>query len=137
VGPLLFDLLAVPVRIDPTRGLLWGPAWWCAVVLSVALEAAWRCRGWPAAVLVVLAVLDLGWRTPSVFANPAWNASFAVLFLLAAVVLCWTVGTGSPRWWPVLVACASVVAQCHLFLVVPAFLLVVAGLFLGRCILIR
>jgi hypothetical protein len=130
-GPLLFDLLAVPVRIDPTRGLLWGAALWCGVALSVALEAAWRCRGWPAAALVVLAVLDLGWRTPSVFANLAWNASFPVPFLLAAVVLCWTVGTGSPRWWPVLVACASVVAQCHLFLVVPAFLLVVAGLFLG------
>ncbi len=131
LGPLLFDLLAVPVRLDPARGLLWGAALWCGLVLSVALEAAWRCRGWLAAAIVALAVFDLLWRTPSVFANLAWNASFPVLFLLAAVVSCWAVGTGSRRWWPVLVACASVVAQCHLFLVLPAFLLVVAGLALG------
>ena len=45
VGPLLFWVLAVPVRLDPGQGALWGATLACAVALSVAIEGAWRVQG--------------------------------------------------------------------------------------------
>jgi hypothetical protein len=39
----------------------------------------------------VLVVLDLLWRTPQVFENLAWNASFPILFLVASVAFGWLV----------------------------------------------
>ena len=48
-GPLLFWLLAVPVRVDPAHGSLWGAALAIGAVLSIAIEAMWsafnqRCQ---------------------------------------------------------------------------------------------
>jgi hypothetical protein len=131
LGPLLFYLLAVPVHIDPGRGLLWGAAMWCGLVLSLAIEAAWRAGRWVVGAVVALVVLDLLWLTPQVFSNLAWNASFPIPFLVASAAFAWLVGTGSTEWWPVLVVTGSVVAQAHLFLAIPAGALVVAALALG------
>jgi hypothetical protein len=131
LGPLLFYLLAVPVHLDPGRGLLWGAALWCGLVLSLAIEAAWAAGRWLAGAVVAVVVLDLLWLTPGVFENLAWNASFPVPFLVASVALAWLVATGATRWFPVLVVTASVVAQCHLFLAVPAGAVALAALGLG------
>ena len=38
-GPLLFWLLAIPVRIDPAHGALWGAALLGGAAMSVAVEA--------------------------------------------------------------------------------------------------
>jgi hypothetical protein len=38
-GPLLYWMLAVPVRIDPAHGMLWG-AIWCALAMAVCVEGA-------------------------------------------------------------------------------------------------
>ncbi|MBV8462015.1 MAG: hypothetical protein JO368_01880 [Acidimicrobiales bacterium] len=126
LGPLLFWLLAVPVRLDPSHGVLWGAAVVAAVALSVAVEAARSVGGWIAAALVALAVADLGWRTP-VFTNPAWNAYFGIAVLAAAAVVAWSVACGRFGWWPVAVLFASVAAQSHLFYAVPACLLVLVA----------
>jgi hypothetical protein len=131
LGPLLFYLLAIPVHIDPGRGLLWGAALWCGLVLSLTIEAAWAAGRWLAGAAVAVVVLDLLWLTPGVFENLAWNASFPVPFLVASVALAWLVATGATRWFPVLVVTASVVAQCHLFLAVPAAAVALAALGLG------
>src|SRR5580658_4147926 len=40
LGPLLFWLLAVPVRLDPDHGAIWGAALLCGAALSLAVEAA-------------------------------------------------------------------------------------------------
>src|ERR1700678_317979 len=41
LGPLLFWLLAVPVRLDPDHGAIWGAALLCGAALSLSVEAAW------------------------------------------------------------------------------------------------
>ena len=40
-GPFEYWLLAIPVHLDPGRGVLWGAALWCVAAASLAIEAAW------------------------------------------------------------------------------------------------
>lgn len=130
-GPLLFYLLAPPVRISPTYGLLIGAMILVGVVLSVAIEAAWSAGQWVAAGLVALTVLDLLWLMPTVFQSLPWNAYFPLPFLLSSIVLAWVVSLGKVNWWPVLVVAASVAAQSHLLFLVPAAALVGVALVFG------
>ncbi len=119
LGPLLFWLLAVPVRLDPGQGALWGAALLCAAALSVAVEAVWSVEGWPAAIAVALAVADLSWRT-EMFERLSWNPYFGLVFLVVAVATAWVVATGRFGWWPATVFFASVSAQSHLVYAVSA-----------------
>jgi hypothetical protein len=134
LGPLLFWLLAVPVRIDPSQGALWGAALVCGGALSVAAEAAWSIRGWPAALVVALVVADLGWLT-QMFDNVPWNPFVGVVFLVAAAATAWAVAAGRFGWWPVAVFFSSVSAQSHAIYAVPALALAIvaplAALILG------
>ena len=75
----------------------------------------WTLRRPVACVAVALAVVDLAWTAPSVFAHQIWNANFGLVFLLASIVLAWAVAVGSFGWWPVLVFTASVTVQAQLF----------------------
>jgi hypothetical protein len=126
-GPLLFWLLAIPVRIDPTHGPLWGAALLGGVALSVAIEAAWSTRRWLGCVLIAFAAVDYLWLVPLVFENLIWNAYFPIPFLIATVVLAWVVGSGSIGWWPVLVFVGSVAAQTHLIYTIPTAVLVLSA----------
>jgi hypothetical protein len=130
-GPLMFYLLAVPVHLDPSRGLFWGATLLCGAVLSLAIEAAWSAGLWVAGAVVAFTTLDLLWLTPTVFENMAWNAYFPVPFFMAAVVLAWVVALGRVRWWPVLVFVASVAAQSHLTFVIPSVVLTLTALIFG------
>jgi hypothetical protein len=130
-GPLLFYVLALPVRISPTYGLLIGAMILVGLVLSVAIEAAWSAGQWVAGALVALTVLDLLWLMPTVFQSLPWNAYFPLPFLLASIVLAWAVSLGKVNWWPVLVVAASIAAQSHLLFLVPAAALVGVALVFG------
>ena len=125
-GPLLFWLLAIPVRIDAAHGALWGAALIAAVIMSVAVEALWRRGAWIGGLLVALVLVDIAWLAPQVVENLMWNAYFPIPLLIAGMAFAWLVATGSYNWWPLLVFVASVAAQCHLIYVLPA-----AGLALG------
>jgi hypothetical protein len=118
LGPTLFWLLALPVRIDPDQGALWGAALICGAALSGAVEAAWSVKGWPAAVAAALVVADIGWQT-QLFTDLVWNPHFGLAFLIAAAATAWAVACGRFGWWPVAVLCSSVAAQCHLVYAVP------------------
>jgi len=124
VGPLLFWVLAVPVRLDPGQGALWGATLACAVALSVAIEGAWRVQGWPACVAVALVAAVLGWQT-QLYADVLWNPHIGLVFFTAAIVLAWVVASGRFGWWPPAILFASLAAQCHFLYVVPA--IAVAG----------
>jgi hypothetical protein len=126
LGPLMFWLLAVPVRVSPTTGALWGSAVLCCAALSVAFEAAFRNRLWVGSIITVAVAVDLAWRT-TVFFNLAWNPFFGIVFLSASVVLAYVVAAGDLRWWPVLVGFGSVTAQSHLAFAVPAVVLIVGA----------
>ena len=130
-GPLLFYMLALPVRISPTFGLLIGAMILVGLVLSVAIEAAWSAGQWVAGALVALTVLDLLWLMPTVFQSLPWNAYFPLPFLLSSIVLAWVVSLGKVNWWPVLVVAASIAAQSHLLFLVPAAALVGVALVFG------
>ena len=127
LGPAPYWLLAVPVVLDHAHGVLWGSALVGGVVLSLSVEALWRTRMRAGSLLVAFVVVDLAWRAPTVFSNPAWNAYIGLMFLVASVALAWVVAGGSLNWWPLLVLTASVAAQSHLIFAAPAVLLVVAA----------
>ena len=120
LGPLLFWLLAIPVHIDVAQGALWGAAICCAVILSVAAEAAWARAGWIGCAAVAAVVVDLAWTEPEVFRHLVWNPYFGLVFFVASVVLALVVASGSLGWWPVLVLTASVASQCHLIFAITA-----------------
>ncbi|MGA2037528.1 MAG: hypothetical protein ABSH04_08110, partial [Acidimicrobiales bacterium] len=130
LGPLMFWLLALPVHLS-AQGALWGAAFWCGVVFSLAIEAAWSRKGWTCGMVVALGVVDLAWQAPDMFGHSAWNPYFGESFFLASVVFAWVVASGGLRWWPVLVFSASVAAQCHLIFAVAAVALALLAPVLG------
>ena len=126
LGPLLFWLLAIPVRIDPQQGALWGAALLFAAILSLAAEAAFSVGGWPACSAVAFVTADLGWQT-ELFTFPAANPNFGLVFLVAGVAFAWVVAAGHFGWWPLLVLVSSVAAQCHFVYVIPAVVLTLSA----------
>jgi hypothetical protein len=130
-GPLMFWLLAIPVRIDPAHGSLWGAALLGGIAFSVAIEAAWSTRAWLGCVLIAFAAADYLWLAPVIFENLTWNAYFPIPFLIATLVLAWVVGTGSLGWWPVLVIVGSVAAQTQLIFTIPSAVLVLSAPLVG------
>lgn len=126
-GPLLFWLLSLPTRVDPAHGALWGAALWCALVLSVGVEALWSVGQRTSAVVVALVVVDLAWLVPEIFLDPVWNPNLGFLFGLGSVVLAVAVVRGGLRWWPVLVFTASVSVQSEFFYAGLCALAVVAS----------
>ena len=101
-----------------------GPRARC-LALSVAVEAAWSVKGWPAAVAVA-SVADLGWQN-QLLDDLAWNPHFGLVFLIVAGATAWAVASGRFGWWPLVVLGASVAAQCHLVDAVTAIGLVVVA----------
>lgn len=130
-GPLLFWLLAVPVRIDPLHGPLWGAALLSGIALSVAIEALWSAGQWLAGAVVAFVVADYLCFAPTVVENVVWNAYFPIPFFIAAIALAWVVAGGSVGWSPVLVFAGSVAAQSQLIFALPAVALVVLAPILG------
>jgi hypothetical protein len=134
-GPLLFWLMAVPVHIDPSHGLVWGSALAWGAALSLAIEAAWWKGAWLGCAVVAFTAVDLLCLFPELFENLVWNAYFPIPFLVASIVVAWVVATGSVGWWPVLVVAASIGAQSHLLFAIPSMALAlvapVVGLVLG------
>jgi hypothetical protein len=124
-GPVLFWMLALPVRVDPGHGVLWGAAIFCAVAMALCVEAAWAVRGATGALAVGGFTVVLAATQPDVLVNPAWDPHFALVWFAATCMLAWVVGTGRLRWWPVLVLTASIASQTHLVYALPAALLAI------------
>jgi hypothetical protein len=133
-GPLLFWLLAVPVRLDPVHGALWGSALLAGAVLSLAIEALWSARLWVGSAAIAFAAVDMFWLTPSMFENISWNAYFPIPFFVATLALAWLVASGRFGWWPVLVFTASVAAQSHLLFSIPCTAIALVAPVIGRCV---
>jgi GrpB protein len=130
-GPLQYWLLAIPVHIDPVRGVLWGAALWCMAAASLAIEAAWSILGEIGGLLASGTILAMvAWR-PLLVAEPYWNPCFAAMFFLAALAAGWAVMSGRRWWWPVLVITASVAAQAHLMFAIASATLVLLALIVG------
>ncbi len=86
---------------------------------------------WYACAFVSVAVFDICWVTPSVFNDLPWNAYFPVPLLIASFGIGWAVARGRLGWWPVLVVCASIAGQSHLFFLLPGVAIVVVAPAIG------
>jgi len=131
LGPLQYWLETVPVHLDPAHGVLWGGALWCMVACSLTIEAAWSVSGQFGGLVAAAAILGVLLWIPAITTLPCWNPWFGMMFFLASFAAAWAVMAGNRRWWPVLVATASIAAQAHLIFAVAAAALVAVALAVG------
>ena len=131
LGPLQNWILAIPVRLFPDQGALWGAAIACVAASSLAIEAAWSMGRWTGAVIASAAVLVLVMTRPDLIADLVWNPTMGVFWLLATVACGCVAAAGRLGWWPAAVLSASVSAQCHEFYAIPALAICLVSFFVG------
>lgn len=131
-GPLLFDLLALPVRLlGPAVGTVVGVGMINLVAASVALRAACVSGGRRWFVAVAIAAVALEWTLGSSLLIDPWNPHvlvlpwFALLVSAIAVVSGWRAGL---TWVVVL---GSLAVQTHVSYALQVPLVIVAALGLG------
>ncbi|HUD37578.1 MAG TPA: hypothetical protein VMR14_11805, partial [Streptosporangiaceae bacterium] len=100
LGPAEFWLLALPVRLDPERGQVWGAALLCLVAASIAIEAAWAVLGEIGGVLAGGVILGLIAWMPALPDRPYWNPYYGDMWFIAALATAWAVMSGRRKWWP-------------------------------------
>jgi hypothetical protein len=137
-GPLLFDALALPVRVGgPHAGLAVGVALVnIAAILGIAAVAR-RRGGAPAVVAAMAAATGLGWALGSELLFDPWQPHSLVFPALCYLFLVWALAAGDLVVLPWLVGVASLIVQTHVgyALLVPAlgaWALAVAGVRLWR-----
>jgi hypothetical protein len=136
-GPLEYWLLAIPVHLDTTHGVLWGAVLFCLVGCSLAVEAAWSVLGPAGGLCASGLIVGVTLWMPSIAVTPSWNPWFGMVFFIAALAAAWAVMSGHRGWWPVLVVTASIAAQAHLMFTVPSGILAVLALIVGLADSIR
>lgn len=126
-GPLLFWLMAVPVRLGAAVPALWmGIVNTAAVMGSVAL--ARRRGGLPLMFATAIGLaLACGSLDASVL-HDLWGPSSTLLPFALLVFLCWSLACGEYRLMPLTALVASYVVQSHLTYAMPVFFLVAIGL---------
>ena len=139
-GPLMFDLLAIPVKLGGSGGLAVGVA--LVAIASVVLIAvfAGRAGGPRLALGALVAAAGLAWSMgPSLLYDP-WNPHVVLLPFLLLLVLVVAMATGDALALPVAAAVGSVIVQTHLTYALLAPALCAVGLVLlvrhrGRSVL--
>ena len=127
-------LLSIPVHLDHGQGALWGAALIWGAVLSVAVEAVWSTGRWLGCAAVAFCVVDVAYLIPNVFGHLVWNPFMGLPFVIASLALAWTVSLGSFKWWPVLIATASVAAQSELIFSAVVVAVALVSPLIGRAI---
>jgi hypothetical protein len=122
-GPLLFDVLALPVRIGgPDNGLAVGVALVnIASILGIAAIA--RRQAGPTAVVVAMAAATaLGWSLGSELLFEPWQPHSLIFPFLCFLFMVWALVAGDLVMLPLAVGLGSYIAQTHVgyLLLVPA-----------------
>ncbi len=125
-GPLLFDVLAIPARIDPVLGPMVGTALLASASAVTAVLVGWRTAGATGALVVASAVAALSWSMGSALLVDPWQPHALLLPFLAFVVLAWSAAAGRGAALAGAVGVGSLLVQTHLpyVLLVPVVLLV-------------
>jgi hypothetical protein len=130
-GPLLFLLLAVPVRLfGGGTGVALGVGLLNAVCIAGCAAVAYRVRGVIGALSVTTVAAVLAWTMGSTMLTDVWQPHVLMLPYLFALVLTWAVASGHVRFVVVLAAVCSLLLQTHLgyaFLVPTLVLVAVVG----------
>ncbi len=124
-GPLLFDVMAIPIRLFGTSA---------GIALSIAalhLVTVWltglvvtRTAGNTAAVATQVVTAGLVWTLGSEMLYDPWQPNVLVLPFWLFVCCVWAASTGAVRWLPLAVGAGSFAMQTHLSyaFVVPCLL---------------
>lgn len=126
-GPLLFDLLAIPVRLfGGARGVALGVGLINAAAIIGIAVAAHRIRGRSGALAATSIAAALAWTLGSGMLTDPWNPHVLVLPCLALFVLAWGVASGHLSMLPWLIVVGSLCLETHLgyAYLVPAMTLV-------------
>jgi hypothetical protein len=113
-GPLLFDVLAIPVRIGgPDAGLAVGVALInIASILGIAVIAR-RQAGATAVVVAMAAATGLGWALGSELLFEPWQPHSLIFPFLCFLFMVWALVAGDLVMLPWAVGLGSYVAQTH------------------------
>jgi len=118
-GPLLYWLLALPVRFASTAGV----AGWMGAVNTLAIigcVALARRRGGFALMFAAAAAIALMCQSlPAESFHDVWNPAAALFPFLLLIFVCWSLACGELRLLPLAVLLASFVTQTHLTYLTP------------------
>ncbi|MHB8457265.1 MAG: hypothetical protein ACYDBS_06195 [Acidimicrobiales bacterium] len=131
LGPLQYFLLAVPERIDPLHGILWGSALVIAILAGLAIEAVWSCAGPLGAALTSLGIAIMTATLIESTVNLAWNPSTGVYSFVATMAASLAVASGRFNWLPVAIGTGSLAVQCHIMFAMPVAAALLVALLLG------
>ena len=129
-GPLLFDLLAVPVRLfGGSTGVALGVGLINAAAIVTTCLVARRVRGREGLLVAALVTGLLAHTLGSGMLTDPWNPHVLVLPALLVLVSAWAVASGDLAVAPVLFAAGSLCLQTHLgyATIVPAVVLAAAA----------
>jgi hypothetical protein len=127
-GPLLYWLLAVPVRLGgpASAAIAMGVVNSLCIVLCVVLA---RRRG--GILLMIATALGIALMCQSIYSevfHDVWNPSAAMFPFLALIFLSWSLAAGDYRLLPAVALFASFVVQTHLTYLSPTCVLLAVGL---------
>jgi hypothetical protein len=126
-GPLLFDLLALPAKLDPAAGLAVGVALVNVAAIAVTAVLAWRRGGAPVTAWALAAAAALAWTMGSELLFDPWQPHALLFPFLAFLFAVWSMVEGDAAALPVAVGLASLVVQSHLSYAVLVPLLALVG----------
>lgn len=132
-GPLLFLVLAVPVRVfGGGTGVALGVGLLNAACIVGCAVVARRVRGVTGALVICAVSAVLGWTMGSTMLTDVWQPHVLMFPYLFALVLAWAVASGHVRFVVPLAAVCSLLLQTHLgyaFLVPTLVLVALVGAF--------
>ena len=129
-GPMLYQLLALPVRLfGDSAGIAIGAAVTNVVAVVLIAVICVRLVGHQAASVVLAAVCAVAWVMGSEVLYSAWNPNIAILPFLLFVVAMWAIACGRVRYVPVAVLAGSFCVQAHLGFAIPVVGAMAAGAF--------
>ena len=126
-GPLLFDLLALPAKVDPAAGLAIGVATMNVASIALIGWLAWRRGGAGILAWAMAACAGLAWTMGSELLFDPWQPNALLFPFLGFVVAVWSMVEGDVVALPIAVGLASLVVQTHLSYAVLVPLLAIVG----------
>ena len=130
-GPMVFDLLAVPVRLfGGSTGIALGVGLINATATVGIAVVGYKMAGRVGCLLATLTAATLSYSLGSHMLTDPWNPHVLILPCLLMFMLTWAVAAGRFRMLPYLLAVGSLCVQTHLsyaYLVPASCLIALAG----------
>lgn len=127
LGPMLFWLLALPVRISDSWSLVLAMGLLNVVCVAFCVVLARRRGGIALMGLCALALVVMQRSLATELLHDIWNPAAGLMPFSVLIFLCWGLACGEHRLLPATVLAASFAAQCQLSFAVPSLALCAIG----------